>query len=347
MDFTSLSTQEILDLAKPTKEYAELREKFKFELDWDDDQEAISTLRQFVAFQELADRKDPGVNEETLHAVARDGHQLPLRVFRAAKANAVHVELSRSPLIVLFYGGGFILGSPTSMAALARSLVKRFNAVVVAPTYRLAPEYPFPTGVNDGWDAVAWIAENAEVLEADPNQGFLVGGISAGGNITNVVTHLARDRGLQPLITGNWLSVPGVRLAPKNADELPQKYKERLLSRAQEAVIDSRTLPPGMVKLMNRSNKRDENSELASPLIWPTDMGHKKMPRTYFQVCGADTGRDEALVYDDMLKAEGIETRLDVYPGLPHAFWHSLKGLPESKRWLQDTLDGFAWLLNR
>ncbi|KAK3684532.1 hypothetical protein LTR37_020174 [Vermiconidia calcicola] len=233
------------------------------------------------------------------------------------------------------------------MAALARSLVKRFSAVVVAPTYRLAPEYPFPTGINDGWDAVAWIAENAEVLEADPNQGFLVGGISAGGNITNVITHLALDHGLQPPITGNWLSVPGVRLAPKYADKLPQKYRERLLSRAQEAVIDSCTLPPGMVKLINRSNKRDEDSELASPLIWSTEMGHKEMRRTYFQVCGADTGRDEALVYDDMLKNEGVETRLDLYPGLPHAFWHSLKDLPESKRWLQDTLDGFAWLLKR
>ncbi len=301
-----------------------------------------------MAIQEHSDRKDPDVAEELLYAPTRDGEQLPLRVFRSP-----HAKQDARPLIVLFFGGGFVFGSPVMMAKLSRALVKRFDAVVVAPKYRLAPEHPFPTGLNDGWDVLTWIAaHSSNNLKADPSKGFVVGGISAGGNITNIISHLARDAELQPPITGCWLSVAGPRVAPKDAEKLPQKYRERLLSSTQEEALNSLTLPPGMRALIDRSFKRDVNSHIASPLIWPTplgkdygEFGHKGMPKTYSQVCGADAMRDELLVYDDMLKNEGIPTRVDLYPGLPHAFWHPLKQLPESKQWEQKTLEGFAWLL--
>lgn len=338
-----------MDQAEPP---SKIRQDIDFSLDWENDAEAISTLRKFVSIQEQLDKPDPGVPERVLHAPARDGHELLLRVFSPPVGSE---QTSGFALLVLFYGGGNILGSPVMMARLARLLVQRFNVVVVAPTYRLAPEYPFPKQVEDGWEALSWIAENAtSTLKADPSQGFIVGGISAGGHIANVISHLARDQGRRPPITGNWLSVPGVRLAPKDADRLPEKYRERLLSQDQADYINSPTLPSGMRRLIERSCKRDWNSHLASPMIWPSpsgsdggNFGHKGMPRTYSQVCGADTGRDGLLIYDDMLRQEGIERRLDIYPGLPHAFWHTFKRLPEAKKWEEDTVDGFRWLLGR
>ena len=320
-------------------------------IDFSDNAKALATLRHFVQLAEQADRSDQDVEEETLHAPSRDGFELPLKVFRAASKEATpEAKEQASPIIVLYFPGGFVLGNPTMMAPLARSLVKRFNAVVVAPTYRLAPEQPFPTGVNDGWDALAWIAEHARsTLRADPFQGFIVGGISAGGNITNTITHLARDRKLKPAITGNWLSCAGVRLAPKDAEKLPQKYRDRNLSRTQEECINATPVSRAVSALIDASNdKRDLNSELCSPMIWPSgagESGHQGMPRTYSQVCGMDPVRDELLIYDDMLKNEGVETRVDLYVGLPHTFWGPFKDLPQSKEWEQDTLDGFAWLL--
>jgi acetyl esterase/lipase len=256
MDFTSLTPPQILDLAKPPKEFQEvyhassdsvlthitltygyqLLKTFQIPpIDWSDQKKSLAKLRQFATHAETQDREDPEVAEETLYASARDGHDLLLKVFRSAPASADEGHGNTSPLIVLFFGGGFVLGNPTQMAGLARSLVKRFNAVVVAPTYRLAPEHPFPTGINDGYDAITWIAKNATTtLRANPARGFIIGGISAGGNITNVCTHLTRDHQLQPPITGNWLSCPGVRLAPKDDDKFPPKYRERLLSRTQQ-----------------------------------------------------------------------------------------------------------------
>ena len=315
-------------------------------LDLSDNDRALAQLRGFVKYAEQQDRPDQEVAEESLYAPARDGYDLLLKSFRRAIPPAESEHGVVSPLIVLFFGGGFVLGNPTQMATFARSLVKRFDAVVVAPTYRLAPEHPFPTGVNDGWDAVLWIAENATTkLHANPDRGFIVGGTSSGGSIANVCTHKARDRQLQPPITGNWLGCAPVRLAPKDETKLRPEYRERLLSRTQEECINGPVLSPAFMRIMKHFYEHDENSELASPLMWPS--GHHGLPRTYSQVCGMDTARDELLVYDDMLKCEGTETKVDLWPGLPHTFWSLWKELPQAQKWEQDTLEGFAWLLRK
>lgn len=60
-----------------------------------------------------------------------------------------------------------------------------------------------------------------------------------------------------------------------------------------------------------------------------------------------DPPRDEALIFEDMLKEAGMQTKLDMYAGLPHVFWHMYKQLDQSKAWIEDTLKGFAWLLNK
>ena len=300
-----------------------------------------------VTLFDQADQKDPDVEEKIFHVPSRDGVSLPLTAFRAVGSSTTTDEgKPSSPLVVLYFPGSFAVGSPTTMAPLARLLVKQFNAVVVTPTYRLAPEHPFPTGFDDSWDSLSWVAEHASgVLRADPSKGFVVGGISSGGNITNTITHLARDSGLQPPITGIWLSCIGVRLAPKDAHRLPEKYHKRNLSRSQDECVHSVVRPPALAKITSEALKADENSHLYSPMIWPTALGHTGFPKTYSQVCGMDLARDELLIFDDMLKSEGVTTRLDLYPGLPHCFFYSFKELPQSKQWEKDTMDGFAWLL--
>ena len=232
-----------------------------------------------------SDQTDPDVAEETLHVAARDGSDLPILVFKPSRRKTADDEgASASPLIVLYFPGGFIYGHPRTLAPLARPLVKLFNAVVVAPSHRLAPEYPFPTSVNDGWDTFTWIADNAASLGANPSKGFIVGGISSGANISNAVAHIAHDNETQPPITGVWLCCSGARIAPKLADKLPEKYSSRYLSRTQAECITEPASNPGHEKI-KEGLKPDLDSELYSPLIWPTGAGHGHagLPRTYFQ----------------------------------------------------------------
>lgn len=362
--FTSLSPEEVLALANPPPEYKEVRWRFmskhphsliavqllqKFvppPIDYDDQTKALATLRNFMSMAEKADKTDPKVDEETLYAPARDGFQIPLKVWRPS-ARAINAN-SQQPLIVLYFGGGNVVGVPTILASIARPLVKRRNAVVVAPAYRLAPENPFPASVNDSWDAFAWIAEHATTeLKAAPSLGFVVGGVSSGGTHSLVIAHLARDRGVQPKITGLCLSCIGARLPGPDLQRLPEVYRERYLSRQQHACIDSPTTSSGMAKLIQDSCRNDYSSELFAPLLWPTEAGHKNLPKSYFQICGAEVSRDEVLILQDIMKKEDVPTKLHLYVGLPHTFWGLLKDLPQSKKWLDDTMEGFDWLMQR
>jgi acetyl esterase/lipase len=84
-------------------------------------------------------------------------------------------------------------------------------------------------------------AAHIEELGVSPTKGFLVGGISAGGNFSTVVSHLYRDEGLSPPLTGVYLSIPSTR----PPEHLPEKYKEFYLSREQNKnapVVNNSTL---------------------------------------------------------------------------------------------------------
>lgn len=67
--------------------------------------------------------------------------------------------------------------------------------------------------------------------------------------------------------------------------------------------------------------------------------------KAFFSVCGWDPRRDEALLLEKLLKEEGLDTRVDVYPGLPHGFWTTCPDLPVSKGWSRDLVNGVRWIV--
>lgn len=295
--------------------------------------ELIRTLRQFVGVNDPP--RDPDVSEHDIDIPARDGQAMRAIVYEPAKRDDTPL-----PLLVLFYGGGYCLGSPEAIRIPAQFLIKNLPAVIVAPTYRLAPEHVFPTAVNDAWDALQYLAKNASAasINADPTKGFVVGGISAGAGLTNVVSHLAKDTPLAHPLTGVW-SCCASNCPPQH---VPERFRARYLSRS----LPSRdpVLRPDFHAAFMANYHPDFDSPLHASFIWPS--GHTGLPRTYVQICGMEYSRDEALIYADVLQNEaGVETRVDLYKGLPHCFWSMYKTIAATKQWEQDTIDGFAWLL--
>lgn len=148
----------------------------------------------------------------------------------------------RYPVVVNFHGGGFTLGTGTDDARWASSVVTATNAVFVSVEYRLAPEYPFSVGVEDGTDAILYLASHAEELRLDPHR-IALSGFSAGGNFAFTVPlmlyDLQHDAGKRSLLEQTASNVPTTRpsssyhtkpaLSSKNTSTAslirPQMYK--------------------------------------------------------------------------------------------------------------------------
>lgn len=233
------------------------------------------------------------------------------------------------------------MGSSALAIPLCRKLVQRFGAVCVNVEYRLAPEHPFPTPINDCWDALQWAAANAADLGADPSKGFIVGGESSGGNIAIVLTHLARNNNLSPPLTGQFLGLPSC-LPP---DTVPEKYKPFYHS-WEQAEESPQLFGYEMTMMFRKAHAADVHSPLFAAFNDPT--GHADLPPAYFQICGLDPVRDEGLVYEKVLREEcGIKTKMDVYSGLPHAFWQVFPSFEKAGQAYEDMVNGFSWLLEQ
>lgn len=92
----------------------------------------------------------------------------------------------RYPCVINFHGGGFVLGTARDDARWIGTVVDQVDAVVVSVEYRLAPEFPFPTAVEDGADAILYLAKHAHELQLDTER-FAVSGFSSGGNMSFTV----------------------------------------------------------------------------------------------------------------------------------------------------------------
>ncbi|MER6940908.1 alpha/beta hydrolase, partial [Nocardioides sp. NPDC000441] len=86
------------------------------------------------------------------------------------------------PTIVMFHGGGWVVGDLDTHEDQARNLATICDAVVVAVDYRLAPEHPFPAAYDDAVAAARWVSDNAATLGGDGR--VAVAGDSAGGNLS-------------------------------------------------------------------------------------------------------------------------------------------------------------------
>ena len=195
----------------------------------------IRAIAAYLRQQKKAQGPDPATlpwAEEDIKIPVRDGTEIIARVHRPQT-----MPCGGAPVFVLFHGGGFMVGDAESSAWLA-NIFTELGGVTVNVEYRLAPEHKFPQAAEDAFDALKWVARNAEKLGGDLKRGFLVGGESAGADLANITAHLYVEEKELPLLTGVYSSIPcGV-----NDEVLPQKYKDKFFSLEQNksALILSR-----------------------------------------------------------------------------------------------------------
>jgi pectinesterase len=99
---------------------------------------------------------------------------------------------TKLPILVIYFGGGWINGRPGHMTPLAQAIAQR-GYVTVVPNYRLSREAPFPAALHDCKAAIRWARSHAKSLKGDPDKIAVTGG-SAGGHLAGLV---AATNGMQ------------------------------------------------------------------------------------------------------------------------------------------------------
>ena len=106
----------------------------------------------------------------------------------------IEPQVAPTSIIIYYHGGGWVCGSIDGYEAVARQLAVSASAVVVLVDYRLAPEHPYPTPVNDCWDALLWADANREKFNGE-GLPLIVSGDSAGGNLAAVMAQRSTEMG--------------------------------------------------------------------------------------------------------------------------------------------------------
>jgi acetyl esterase/lipase len=241
-----------------------------------------------------------GIDRTDVVIAAGDGAQLRLSWYTSATSDPP------GSAVLYLHGGGFIVPLLPIYDDVMREYTKRSGVPMLLVDYRVAPEHPHPTPVDDCYTALCWLANNASELGVDPKR-IAVMGESAGGGLAAGVALMARDRGgpalaLQLLI---YAMLDDRTIGPD--PHLPPEY-------LVFGYDDNQT---GWGALLGAAWRGRDVSPYAAPAR-ATDLSG--LPETYVDVGDLDILRDENIEYARRLMAAGIPTELHVVPGLPHGF---------------------------
>lgn len=208
------------------------------------------------------------------------------------------------PVLVFFHTGGWQLGNLDSQDPLCRKLANTTGCIVVSVEYRLAPEHPFPAGLQDSYAATQWVSTHASEFQGDPSRLALVGD-SAGANFATVIAIMARDQG-GPSIAFQVLLFPmtDFRMDTDSMEEYAEGYS---VTRPMLAWMRSNYLP----------NAQDWTNPLASPLLAPDLSG---LPPALIITAEYDPLRDDGQLYGKRLQEAGVPTKVSRYDGMIHDF---------------------------
>lgn len=261
---------------------------------------------------------------ETTESVAKvenrsipvEGGQIPIRVYKP-EGKGPH------PALVFFHGGGWVIGDLDSHDNVCRTLTNLADCVVVSVDYRLAPEHKFPTAVYDCYDAAKWVFEHPGELNVDASR-IAVGGDSAGGNLTAVVSYLAREKAA-PKLVHQLLIYPATDFTADNAS-LRENGEGYLLTEDSMVYFRNHYL----------RTSDDVRNPLASPFLIDDLSG---LPPATVITAEYDPLRDEGEAYAEQLKEAGVPVTLKRYGGMIHGFVSMADELDQGKKALNQAAE--------
>ncbi|KAL2823590.1 alpha/beta hydrolase fold-domain-containing protein [Aspergillus cavernicola] len=287
-----------------------------------------------------------------------DGSEVEIRIYRPTPAGAR--ATSNLPLLFVAHGGGvkcpfplyferladcmysisffagWVVGDHESEGAMSRLLCVRNQVVVVSVNFRRAPEHPFPTPLNDTYDAYKWTISHAAELGVD-SRTIVLGGTSAGANLVAALTLRLKQEGGLNGVVGQLLNIPALchpRFLPHKRHEL-RSYEQN----AQSPTINGERMRWFWDQYLPNANP----NALASPLLASQFDG---LPPALIQVAGLDPLRDEGLAYAKELTLAGVLVDVRIHAGVPHGFVFATE-LECTRQYFQSMVDWMTGVLGQ
>ena len=251
--------------------------------------------------------------------------KIKLRVYVPSR----RINNSKSPVIIFFHGGGFVMGNLDTHDYPCRCISKFSNLPVIAVDYKLAPEHKFPNALNDAKFVLKHIGKFPLPFSVDKDN-ILVCGDSAGGNIATVLS-LNSSYDLLPKIKGQILIYPCVDLT------LSMKSIQINL---EGLVLSGKTMRYFVNHYLE--NREQQKNWEASPIYAPN---FTNQPPSFIFAAGLDPLLDEGKEYKNKLIKGKNFVNYKLYPGQIHGFVTNSKHFPKGLDCLHEVSNSTKILL--
>ncbi|MCQ8239559.1 alpha/beta hydrolase [Rhizosaccharibacter radicis] len=206
------------------------------------------------------------------------------------------------PALIYLHGGGYIVGSLDQFETAMRRFCEVARIQVYAVDYKLAPEYQWPVQIEEGEFVVRWLFDHAAVRGVDAMR-IALGGDSAGGNQTCVITQKLRNEG-GPVLKLQLPLYPEAKMPFETAAGV-ENVSGGYVDTAGVLLFVWSLLPPGI--------------DYSQPYITPLNAeDFRNLPPAILVTCGFDMLRDVGHAYARKLAAAGNDIAYLHYPDLPH-----------------------------
>lgn len=241
-----------------------------------------------------------------------------------------------------------MFGSLAADDPLCYRVASRLKMTVFSINYRHTPEFVYPTEVHDVWDAINWAFDNlGKEYDVDLDN-VVMGGISAGANLVAATAVMSLDQSQNrikgmlfaaPLFGPREQTFPSGIIAPTSLPSHVQNANAPVLTRQRvDFFFENYKAPSGADRYFNVMTLTDE------------EIRRLGLGKAYFMICGLDPFRDEGIVWRERLVRAGKETKMQLYPGLPHGLglgYVREDVFAPKHRWDNDYVSGVHWLLRQ
>ncbi len=229
-----------------------------------------------------------------------DQTKIRLRIYKLKSSSAP------TPVLIWYHGGGYIMGIPEMDDQRCTSFVQALGITVVSVDYRIAPQYPFPNGLEDSYSALKWVAAHATQLNIDPGH-IAIGGQSAGAGLAASLAQLAHDRNeIQPIFQ--------LLVYPMLDDRTVLREDN---NHANHIVWNQHSNRFGWQSYLGKHFGAEDIPAYAVPARRNDLSG---LPPAWVGIGTLDLFYDEAMTYAQRLKDAGIDCEVKTVPGAFHGF---------------------------